>query len=124
MIKFNIVLIILLNGAFALYGQTRDSLETKTDVTIRPRVNPPLYVISEEDRTFVYSDRNYTSNLNTDNILDKINHTWINSITVLKDKSATDMYGSMGQHGVVVINLKHGSLDKMPDDLVKKFKIK
>ncbi len=128
MMKLSLYLLAFLITAIHVYGQTSSSLEMKNDspsmVPARPRVNPPLYVISEENKTFTYSDRNYTNPSNTDDLLGKINQSWINSITVLKDKSATDVYGSMGQHGVIIINVKQGSLDKMPDEIIEKFKIK
>lgn len=126
--KFGLFLLISIISAIHVYGQSSNSLETKNDgstiIPARPRVNPLLYVISEENKTFTYSDRNYTNPSNINDILGKINQSWINSITVLKDKSATNVYGSMGQHGVIIINVKHGSLDKMPDEIIEKFKVR
>jgi TonB-linked SusC/RagA family outer membrane protein len=46
---------------------------------------------------------------NTDNILESINPNDIASIEVLKDASATAIYGSRAGHGVIIITTKRGS---------------
>lgn len=71
--------------------------------------NEPLYVI---DGFPVISDYNQTSSpLNT------INPGDIESIEVLKDASATAIYGSRGSNGVVIITTKSGKSGKMKVDV-------
>jgi TonB-linked SusC/RagA family outer membrane protein len=49
---------------------------------------------------------------NTDNLLESINPNDIASIEVLKDASATAIYGSRAGHGVIIITTKRGSKDQ------------
>nr|MCU0336275.1 hypothetical protein [Sediminibacterium sp.] len=46
----------------------------------------------------------------------------IESMEVLKGKNATERYGDLRQSMVIQINLKKGSLKKLPDEIRKKFK--
>ena len=39
-----------------------------------------------------------------------------------KDKAAIDQFGTLAQHGVILIELKPGILGDMPDELAEKFK--
>ncbi|MDR1417124.1 MAG: TonB-dependent receptor [Prevotellaceae bacterium] len=48
----------------------------------------------------------------TDNVLESINPNDIESIEVLKDASATAIYGSRAGHGVIIITTKRGSKDQ------------
>jgi len=126
--SFNLVLLLALLGTIRVHGQNADSVKTKTAglvaISSGSYINSPLYVITEDkDKMFVYSGRNFTHLTPADDILEKINHRWINSVTVLKDENAVDQYGIMGQHGVIVISVKDGSLNKMPPDLKEKFQI-
>jgi len=54
--------------------------------------NPPLFIL--EDKEITYEQMN---NIAKDDI---------QSVTVLKDKSSTDIYGEKGKNGVVIIHLK------------------
>jgi hypothetical protein len=56
------------------------------------------------------------------NALGYINPDWIHSINVLTETSATDKYNSLGKNGVIFIELKTGTLEKMPVDFKKRFK--
>lgn len=51
-------------------------------------------------------------NNNSSNPLSLINPADIKSVTVLKDASATSIYGSRGANGVIIIETKSGSSDK------------
>ena len=73
--------------------------------------NEPLYVI---DGFPVYSENNQSDVRNvgsriTPNALASINPNDIESIEVLKDASATAIYGARGANGVVLITTKRGS---------------
>ena len=54
--------------------------------------NPPLFLLDDKEIT-----KEQMKNIATDDI---------QNITVLKDKSATDIYGDKGKNGVVIIHLK------------------
>ncbi len=54
--------------------------------------NPPLFLLDDKEIT-----KEQMNNIATDDI---------QSITVLKDKSATELYGEKGKNGVVIIHLK------------------
>ncbi len=77
----------------------------------------PLYVV---DGFPIYNDQSVAPNqLNGGvvtgsniNLLSSINTSDIESIDVLKDASATAIYGSRGANGVVIINTKKGSHNK------------
>jgi hypothetical protein len=47
---------------------------------------------------------------------------WIALINFLKGKDATDQYGMIGKNGVILIDLKKGSLAKFPVKIRKNFK--
>jgi TonB-linked SusC/RagA family outer membrane protein len=72
--------------------------------------NEPLYVV---DGILIYNDNNNSTagvafGGATINVLSTINPTDIESIEVLKDASATAIYGSRGANGVVIITTKKG----------------
>ena len=76
--------------------------------------NEPLYVI---DGFIVYNDpaSNRTGNAKNDATLDPLsflNPSDIESIEVLKDVSATAIYGTRGANGVIIITTKKGSHGK------------
>ncbi len=71
--------------------------------------NEPLYVIDGFPVTANYSQAN--------NPLNSINPNDIESIEVLKDASATAIYGSRGSNGVVLVTTKAGKSGKMQIDL-------
>ncbi|UAY51936.1 SusC/RagA family TonB-linked outer membrane protein [Ferruginibacter albus] len=76
--------------------------------------NEPLYVI---DGLLISSDGNDISNGNVTrgpriSALSSINPNDIESIEILKDASATAMYGSRGTNGVVLITTKRGKAGK------------
>ncbi|PWD98512.1 SusC/RagA family TonB-linked outer membrane protein [Marinilabilia rubra] len=79
--------------------------------------NEPLYVIDGMPFDMVSpitgSGQGFTNNPNQRNPLNALNPNDIASIEVLKDASATAIYGSRGANGVVLITTKSGSGDKM-----------
>lgn len=66
----------------------------------------PLYVI---DGVPIISGSNGNTNLGNTNLLSSINPADIESIDVLKDASATAIYGARGSNGVILITTKKGS---------------
>jgi outer membrane receptor protein involved in Fe transport len=111
------------------FGQSADSDTTKS-IQIRlicsPTIsstNPPFYIITADNQRFqIPEDGNLKDSTAIANTISYIDPNWIKSINVLKDKDATDQYGIIGQNGVIVIDLKKGSLEKFPSKFRKKFK--
>ena len=105
----------LLQGAVSGVAVTQNSGQPGSSATIRVRGgnsisfgNAPLYVI---DGFIIYNDNDYTnvgSNGTSVNALATINPSDVESIEVLKDASATAIYGSHGANGVVIITTKKG----------------
>src|SRR5688572_26579226 len=72
--------------------------------------NEPLYVI--DGFPLEVSRQNDGGGFSTGNPLDNLNPNDIESIQVLKDASASAIYGSRGSNGVVLINTKKGKSGK------------
>ena len=113
----------LLQGAVPGVAVTQSSGQPGSTATIRVRGgnsisfgNEPLYVI---DGFIIYNNNNYTntgaSNGSSVNALSTINPSDIESIEILKDASATAIYGSKGANGVVLITTRRGK--KGADDI-------
>jgi TonB-linked SusC/RagA family outer membrane protein len=77
-----------------------------SDATIRIRGIGSINASS--DPLYVVDGVPYTGNVNTLNPVD------IQSITVLKDASASALYGSRGANGVIIITTKQGKFDAKP----------
>ncbi|MHA4810040.1 SusC/RagA family TonB-linked outer membrane protein [Flavitalea flava] len=106
----------LLQGSVPGVAVTQSSGQPGSTATIRVRGgnsisfgNAPLYVI---DGFIIYNNNDFTntgaSNGATVNALSTINPSDIESIEILKDASATAIYGSHGANGVVIINTRRG----------------
>jgi len=106
----------LLQGAVSGIAVTQSSGQPGSTATIRVRGgnsisfgNEPLYVI---DGFIVYNNNDYTntgaSNGASVNALSTINPSDIESVEILKDASATAIYGSRGANGVVLITTRRG----------------
>jgi TonB-linked SusC/RagA family outer membrane protein len=106
----------LLQGGVSGVSVTQSSGQPGSTATIRVRGgnsisfgNAPLYVI---DGFIVYNDNDYVNTGATSgasvNALSTINPSDIESIEVLKDASATAIYGSRGANGVVIITTRKG----------------
>ncbi|KAA6299878.1 MAG: TonB-dependent receptor SusC, partial [Candidatus Ordinivivax streblomastigis] len=107
----------LLSGAVAGVAVTQSSGQPGAPASIRIRGgnsinagNDPLYVI---DGFIFYSDNSSTrvglNNIESSlNPLAAINPSDIESIEILKDVSATAIYGSRGANGVIIVTTKKG----------------
>ncbi|HEY6141931.1 MAG TPA: TonB-dependent receptor [Flavobacterium sp.] len=107
----------LLRGAVAGVVVTQSSGQPGASSSVRIRGgnsitggNEPLYVI---DGVLVYNDNNNASTGISYsgagvNVLSTLNPSDIESIEVLKDASATAIYGSRGANGVILITTKKG----------------
>ena len=77
--------------------------------------NDPLVIIDgfPVSRTANEGSGNRYNNGSLDNILESINPNDIESIEVLKDASATAIYGSRAGHGVIIVTTKRGKNQKL-----------
>ncbi|MBE8726664.1 SusC/RagA family TonB-linked outer membrane protein [Flavobacterium hungaricum] len=108
----------LLRGAVAGVVVTQSSGRPGASSSVRIRGgnsitagNEPLYVV---DGILIYNDNNNSSagvafSGASVNVMSTINPADIESIEVLKDASATAIYGSRGANGVVIITTKKGT---------------
>ena len=106
-----------MQGRLAGVVITQNSSAPGGSVSVRVRgatsgtSNEPLYVI---DGVPIYNDNNLSAVLSPNgggqpqNVLASLNPSDIESITVLKDASATSIYGSRGANGVVLITTRRG----------------
>lgn len=113
------------------YGQSIESDSTKP---VKVRIdgpnsqrlswrNSPLYIVTVDNKRLqIPENGNFKDTVAIANTINYINTDWIKSIDVLKGKNATDLYDSLGRNGVVLIELKNGSLKKLPPKIRKKFK--
>ncbi|WP_090155591.1 SusC/RagA family TonB-linked outer membrane protein [Dyadobacter soli] len=110
----------VLQGRAAGVQVTQSSGQPGSSVSIKIRggnsingANEPLYVI---DGFPVYNNNSYAdagvTNGPTINALSTLNPSDIESIDILKDASATAIYGSRGANGVVIITTKKGKQGK------------
>jgi len=126
--KYFTLSVTLIISIVQLYGQKSDLWTKDKGVMIRysgPASNQPtpLYIIRVGDRKLQMTDGGNTADsLTLRETLDQINPDWIESVAVLKDKAAIDQFGTLAQHGVILIELKPGILGDMPDELAEKFK--
>ena len=77
--------------------------------------NDPLFIIDGfpvSASSTLDSEKNFYKTGTIDNILSSINPNDIESIEVLKDASATAIYGSRAGHGVIIITTKRGKTGK------------
>lgn len=85
----------------------------KTEVRVRgigsiSASNSPLYVLDG----VIMSSGDFTQNTPSQDIISSLNPADIENITILKDASATALYGARGSNGVVVITTKTGKKGK------------
>jgi hypothetical protein len=116
----------LIAAAFQLSAQdagSADSVQAGSLITSSgPRfvTRTPLYIISTDDRKLqLPASDSFSDWSQATRTIKQIDPAWINSVSVLKDQ--TDMYGYDGRHGVVLIELKKGTLKKLPAELRQKF---
>lgn len=85
--------------------------------------NSPLYIINADNKRLqIPEDGNFMDSIAIGNTINYVNPNWIKSLNILKGKDATDKYGTLGQNGVVLIDLKKGSFRNFPPEIRKKFK--
>ena len=74
--------------------------------------NNPLFIIDGMQMTSPITSDNIRSTIQSENPLNTINPNDIESIDILKDASATAIYGAQGANGVIIITTKRGKAGK------------
>jgi TonB-linked SusC/RagA family outer membrane protein len=94
-----------LNGRLA--GVTATTSEGSPDATIRIRVRGGMSITGDNSPLFI------VDGVQVENALNFISPQDIQSIDVLKDASATAIYGARGANGVVIVTTKSGKAGKL-----------
>lgn len=84
------------------------------------RHSNPLIVIKAGDKTATILPAT-KSNASFSTILQSMDASWIQSVTVLKDQQAVEKYGTLGTYGVIILEVKDGAYDKMPAHVAERF---
>ena len=95
-----------------------------TDISKDPvmRRSNPLVIVNAGIRTLQIppaEERYHSFSLE----MHGIEGSWIQSIKVMEEQEAIDAYGTLGQNGAVIVELKDDAFEKMPAHLAKRFKI-
>ena len=121
-----LVILVFLNFGYQACGQDSVNYHGQPFIirdlpTKSKKAKPPLFIIKTDNKSFqVLTKGDFINNRKVKKTLKQLNPDWIVSIDVLKGNSATEKYGPLGQHGAVTINLKEGTLDKLPRRLKKR----
>lgn len=82
-----------------------------------------LFIVVANKKTLIIPENgNFLDSLEFEKTMSNFIPEKIESMEVLKGKNATERYGDLRQSMVIQINLKKGSLKKLPDEIRKKFK--
>jgi hypothetical protein len=79
-------------------------------------------VVANKKKLIIPENGNFLDSLEFEKTMSNFIPEKIESMEVLKGKNATERYGDLRQSMVIQINLKKGSLKKLPDEIRKKFK--
>ncbi len=118
--KYLFVLIIVVLHFSIASAQVFD-LPTVQNATNDARVSlkdHPLYIISVDDKKVeLVGDKSESSR----QLFKELNPNWIEKVEVVKGEKATDQFGERGKFGVILIELKEESFEKMPVALSDRF---
>jgi hypothetical protein len=108
---------LLLTGTIVLAQETLP--QSLNRVSVQTAGNNPLFIVKLEGKSFeIRSDETKSP----ENFLKEIDPNWIESIEVFKDEKAKERFGDKGYAGVVVVDLKKESINKMPVEFSNRFK--
>lgn len=102
--------------------QSRITLDCSNSQRLTWRNSPLCIITVGNKRLQIPEDGNFKDSVAIASTLNYVNPDWIKSISILKGEDATDKYGTLGQNGVLLIDLKKGSLKNFPPKIRKKFK--
>ena len=106
-VKFTVPVMFRLEGAEMLNSRLDDDDKGKETAIVREQLAPPLYIIDGKEAS--------------PSVLGALKPESIANITILKDKSAEELYGEKGKYGVILITLKNGNapVADTPEEAVK-----
>ena len=88
-------------------------------VSVQTVGDSPLFIVKLDERSF---EIRATETKTSESFLKEIDPNWIESIEVFKDEKAKEKFGDKGYAGVVVVDLKKESANKMPAEFSNRFK--
>lgn len=106
-------------------AQAQDSLANRSqpfiirDLSSKTKINQPLYIIKFDNKTCYVPSRRFSNSRKIKRVFKNFKVDWIHSIDILKEKNATEKYGSLGKYGVIILNMKNGTYDMLPRKLKK-----
>jgi len=78
------------------------------------KIEPPLYIIKADSKICqVPASGRFSNTRQVKRTFKKFNVDSVQSIEILKEKNATDKYGTLGQYGAIIINMKNGTYDML-----------
>jgi hypothetical protein len=117
-----LVTIALLAFCYNTWGQ--DSLNYHgqpfriRDLPSKMKTEQPLFIIKSDGKTCnVPATGRFSNSRQVKRAFKKFNTDSVQSIDVIKGKDATDKYGTLGQYGVIIINMKDETYDTLPRKL-------
>lgn len=87
-------------------------------VAIHAASSNPLFIVKLEEKSFEIRS---TDTNPSESFLKEIDPNWIESIEVFKDEKAKEKFGEKGYAGVVVVDLKKESANKMTTEFSNRF---
>ena len=85
------------------------------DIPSKVKVEPPLYIIKVDSKICqVPTSGRFSNTRQVKRAFKRFNAESVQSFDVLKEKNATDKYGTLGEYGVLIINMKSGTYDMLP----------
>jgi hypothetical protein len=121
--KFRIlVTLAFLISTYNTWGQDsvkiRGQLFNSRDLPSKTKIDLPLYIIKVDGKTCqVPASRRFSNSRQVTQAFKELNSDLVQTIDLLKDKNATDRYGTLGKYGVIIINMKEGTFDSLPRKL-------
>ena len=90
------------------------------DLPSKMKTDQPLYIIKADGRTCnVPANGRFSHSRQVKRAFKKFDTNSVQSIDVVKGKDATEKYGTLGQYGLIIINMKDGAYDALPRKLKK-----
>jgi hypothetical protein len=82
------------------------------------KTEQPLFIIKSDGKTCnVPKTGRFSNSRQVKRAFKKFNTDSVESIDVIKGKVATDKYGTLGQYGVIILNLRDKTYDTLPRKL-------
>ena len=124
MILRSVVIFALFTCCFNAWGQDSLLVRGQTfvirDLPSNAKTDIPLFIIKADGKScHVPASGRFTRTRQLKRAFAKFNADLVQSVDVIKGKDATDKYGTLGKYGVIVINMKDGTYQDLPEKFKK-----